>query len=359
MIDQYGWSDGLRHDFAPHAAHGLQPGRVLVQRRDVWRIVTDAGELDARVSGRFRADADDGGHPVTGDWVAADLRPDEGQATIRALLPRRTAFLRWASGPAGGRQVVAANVDVAFLAASLNADLSLRRLERYLAMTYESAAEPVIVLTKADACPDVDARVAEVAAIAAGAPVLAVSARTGQGLDALSAHLPRGRTAVLVGSSGVGKSTLVNALAGAERMATQGVIAEGARGRHTTSHRELILLPSGGLILDTPGMRELGLFDADEGLATTFADLEVLAEGCRFSDCGHSNEPGCAVRAAVEAGDLDGERLESWRKLQKELAHERRREDPIARQAEQKRWAAIHKAGRARTREKRRGPDED
>jgi ribosome biogenesis GTPase len=254
--------------------------------------------------------------------------------------------------------VVAANADVAFLAASLNADLSLRRLERYLALAYESGAEPVIVLTKADLCEDLPDRVAEVEAIAFGAPVLAVSAVTGQGLTELASRLPPGRTAVLLGSSGVGKSTLVNALAGAERMATREIIAEGARGRHTTTHRELVRLPSGGLILDTPGMRELGLVDAEAGLSATFAEVEQLAQGCRFRDCGHGGEPGCAVAAAVTAGALDPERLRSWRKLQRELDHERRREDPVARQAEQKRWAAIHKAGRARTRAKRRGPEE-
>ncbi|WP_334162015.1 ribosome small subunit-dependent GTPase A [Phenylobacterium sp.] len=353
MIEHYGWSDTLRQDFQPFAAQGFAPGRVIVQQRDLYRLVTEAGELEGRLSGRFRLDAEAGGHPVAGDWVAADLRPQEGQATIRALMPRSTAFVRWASGPVGGRQVVAANVDVALLAASLNADLSLRRLERYLATAYESGAEPVIVLTKADACEDVAGAVAEVEAIAFGVPVLAVSAVTGEGLAAVAAHLAPGRTAVVLGSSGVGKSTLVNALAGAELMSTQGIIEEGARGRHTTTHRELVRLPSGGLILDTPGMRELGLWDAEAGLSATFADVEGLAAGCRFSDCRHEAEPGCAVQAAVATGALDPERLRSWRKLQRELAYERRREDPLAREAERKLWMGRHKSAKAHMKAKR------
>lgn len=358
MIEQYGWSERLRQDFQPFAAQGFAPGRVIVQQRDLYRLATDTGELEGRLSGRLRLDAEAGGHPVAGDWVAADLRPQEGQATIRALLPRSTAFVRWASGPAGGRQVVAANVDVAFLAASLNADLSLRRLERYLATAYESGAEPVIVLTKADACEDVGALVAEVEAIAFGVPVLAVSAVTGEGLAAVAAHLAPGRTAVVLGSSGVGKSTLVNALAGAELMSTQGIIEAGARGRHTTTHRELVRLPSGGLILDTPGMRELGLWEADAGVAATFADIEVLAGECRFSDCAHEREPGCAVQAALKAGELDEGRWRSFQKLQAELAFERRREDPRAAQDNKKLWASRHKIGKARSKAKRGGLDE-
>lgn len=358
MIEQYGWSDALRHDFEPHVAQGLSPGRVIVQRRDVYRLATDAGELEARLSGRFRLDAGDGEYPVTGDWVAAELRADEGQATIRALMPRATAFVRWASGPGGGKQVLAANVDVAFLAASLNADLSPRRLERYLAAARESGAEAVVVLTKADACDDVERHVAEIEAIALGAAVIAISSRTGQGLEALAAHMRPGKTAVLLGSSGVGKSTLVNALAGSERMATKVILEEGARGQHTTTHRELILLPSGALILDTPGMREFGLYDAEGGVAATFEDVEALAAECRFSNCSHGREPGCAVQAALASGTLDPERLAAFQKLQREMSHERRKEDPLAKAADRKVWISRNKAGRARTKAKRR-IDED
>jgi len=356
LLTTYGWSERLRQDFQPYAAQGLVPGRVTVQQRGLMTVITEAGEVEARPMGRLVKASKEGGLPVAGDWVAIDDKVDP--PSIHAVLPRATAFKRWAAGPAGGLQVMAANVDVAFLAASLNADLNLRRLERYLAAAYESGAEPVIVLTKADACADVAAAVTEVEAIAFGVPVIAVSAVTGQGLDALGAHLLPGRTAVLLGSSGVGKSTLVNALSGHERMATGEIREDDARGRHTTTHRELILLPSGGLILDTPGMREFGMWDANAGIAQTFGDLEALAEGCRFRDCGHGAEPGCAVRAAVEAGTLDEDRLASWRKLQREMAHERRKEDPLARQEERKRWAAIHKTSRAWIKQKRGGWEE-
>lgn len=356
MLISYGWSQALQRDFAPLAAQGLAPARVIVQQRGRYRLATEAGEIEGRISGRFAYDAADGGYPVTGDWLAIELKG--GTAVIAQVLPRATAFTRLAAGTANARQVVAANVDVALLTASLNADLNPRRLERYLASTYESGAAPVIVLTKADLCGgEAEDLVAGVEAIAFGAPVLAVSAATGQGLDALAARLAPGKTAVLLGSSGVGKSTLVNALAGAELMATQAIRDDDAHGRHTTTHRELIRLPSGALILDTPGMRELGLWEADAGVAAVFGDVtaevERLALGCRFRDCAHQREPGCAVRAALEDGALDAERWRSFQKLQRELAYAVRKEDPDAAAAERKRWIAIHKASRARTHAKR------
>ena len=357
-LNAYGWSERLQADFEPHAAAGLIPGRIVVQQRGGYRIVTPDGEVEARASGALMRETTETERPAAGDWVAVEPRPGETTALVRAVLPRRTAFIRKASGPRGGAQVVAANADVAFLVASLNADLNLRRLERYLATTYESGAEPVIVLTKADIAEDVDASVAEVEAIAFGAPVLAISSKTGQGLDAVAAHLPPGRTAVLLGSSGAGKSTLVNALAGEERMATREIREDDARGRHTTTHRELVLLPSGGLILDTPGMRELGLWNADEGVSATFEDVEALAAACRFSDCRHRSEPGCAVRAAIEAGELPPERLAAYEKLQAELAYEHRREDPRAAQENRKLWASRHKAARAWIKQKRSGPED-
>jgi ribosome biogenesis GTPase len=355
LLNSYGWSDTLHRDFNPFAARGLVPARVTVQRRGSYRLVTEDGEIEGRISGRFAFEAADGGYPVTGDWVATELKG--GVAIITHVLPRATAFTRMAAGTAKDRQVVAANVDTALLAASLNADLNLRRLERYLATAYESGATPVILLTKADACEDPASLIEEVEAIAFGVPVLAISAATGQGLEALSALLAPGKTAVLLGSSGVGKSTLVNALAGAELMATREIREDDDHGRHTTTHRELILLPSGALILDTPGMRELALWDAEAGLAQAFAnttaEVELLAEGCRFRDCAHDREPGCAVQAAVADGTLDADRWQSFQKLQRELAHAVRKEDPMAAAAERRRWATIQKAGRARTKAKR------
>ena len=353
MLTSYGWSDTLRNDFAIHAAQGLVPGRIIVQQRGGYRLITDLGEIDARATGPLMKAASDISRPAAGDWVAVEARPGETTALVHAVLPRSTAFIRKASGPRAGAQVVAANVDVAFLVASLNANLNPRRLERYLVTTHESGARPVIVLTKADLAEFLDEDVAEIEAIASGAPVLAISAITGQGLETLNAWLQPGQTAVLLGSSGAGKSTLLNVLAGEERMATREVRAADDRGRHTTTHRELVLLPSGALILDTPGMRELGLWDADEGVSATFADIEELATQCRFRDCGHGEEPGCAIQAALEDGSLDPGRLYNFEKLQAELAHDRRRQDPVAALEHKKLWVGRHKASKQRMKMKR------
>lgn len=348
MLETYGWSGALRQQFQPYAAEGLTPGRVIIHQRGPYRIVTEAGEMSAEMSGRFVRAAEMGGFPAAGDWVAVAARLPERTATIHAVLPRRTAFIRKAAGRGRVAQVVAANVDIAFLALSLNEDLNPRRLERYLAAAHESGARPEIVLTKADLAPEAERLAAEIAGVAGGAPVHLVSARAGSGLESLSAAIRPGMTAVLLGSSGVGKSTLVNALVGAERMATREIRADDDKGRHTTTHRELVLLPGGGLLLDTPGMRELALWDAGEGLAQTFEDIEALEAACRFSDCAHGAEPGCAIRAAVETGELDPARLESFRKLKAELAYEARKDDPAARAAHKKMWAGRAKALKAR-----------
>jgi ribosome biogenesis GTPase len=356
LLTTYGWSRALQRDFEPFAAKGLVPGRVIVQQRGLLRLATEVGETEARLSGRFRHEAAEGGHPVAGDWVAAQA--GEGFALVHDLLPRRSAFVRREAGKGGGVQVVAANVDVALIALSLNGDLNLNRLERYLAATYESGAAPVVALTKADACADLEGALAAVYRVARDAPVLAVSAVTGQGLRELEGQLEPRRTAVLLGSSGVGKSTLVNALAGRELMTTAEIRASDERGRHTTTHRELIVLPSGALILDTPGMRELGLVDAEGGVARVFegvaAEVDALAQHCRFRDCAHGREPGCAVQGALAEGRLDPARLENWRKLQREEAHAREKEDPAFRKARQREWIALMKSARAHMKDKRR-----
>ncbi|CAN7237016.1 ribosome small subunit-dependent GTPase A [Phenylobacterium sp. LjRoot219] len=360
MLKFYGWGRGLQRDFAPFAARGFAAGRVLVQHRGLYRLMLDDGEAEARLAGRFRHDAEDGEHPVVGDWVAVQHEPTGGPGLIHGLVPRRSAFVRRQAG-GHGIQVVAANVDLALLTLSLNSDLNPRRLERYLAATYESGAQPVVVLTKADAVADLSAAVALIQAAAGDAPVIPVSALTGAGLKPLQDQLEPGRTAVLLGSSGVGKSTLVNALAGAPLLAVGEIRAHDERGRHTTTRRELIRLPSGALILDTPGMRELGLVDAEDGLAAAFAGIELGVEGlaadCRFRDCRHEREPGCAVQAALDDGRLAADRFASWRKLQRELHHEQLKSDPLAQEAERRVWIARMKSARTHIRNKRQGPE--
>jgi ribosome biogenesis GTPase len=347
LIQDYGWRDALQEAFAPHAAHDLSPGRITVQQRGLYLVAADAGELTAQISGRFAHAALSGEHPAVGDWVALAVRSGERAATIQAVLPRRTAFVRKAADSVATEQVVAANVDVAFLVASMNADLNARRLERYLAAAWQSGARPVVVLTKADLAADPSREIGEAERVAFGAPVLAVSVVTGEGLEALAAELKPRETGVLVGSSGVGKSSLVNALAGQTLMAVGAIREDDAHGRHTTTHRELIRLPSGALILDTPGMRELGLLDAGEGLAVIFEDIEALAETCRFRDCSHASEPGCAVRSALETGALDPGRWRSFQKLKRELAFQERKEDRVAREAHRRHWAQVAKSARA------------
>jgi ribosome biogenesis GTPase len=347
LIEQYGWSDALRVAFEPHARAGRLPGRIVVQQREAHLVVTDGGNLSARVSGRLRHEAREAGHPTAGDWVALSAKAGEGTATIHAILPRRTAFMRRAADSVQTLQVIAANIDVVFVVTSLNADLNPRRIERFLAAAWQSGARPVVVLTKADLCEQPEAQASEIATLAAGCPVLIVSVRQGLGLDSLRDQISPGETCVLIGSSGVGKSTLVNALLGEERMATQDIRAADARGRHTTSYRQLVLLPDGRLILDTPGIREVGLIDADEGLSTVFDDIEQLARNCRFRDCGHSSEPGCAVRGALDAGLLDADRWAHFQKLSRELAASGLTKDRMAQEVERRRVAAVQKTYRS------------
>lgn len=351
MIELYGWSAALQDAFAPFAAQGYAPARVAAHHRGLWRLIDAHGEVAGRLSGRFALEAAPGEHPVVGDWLAIDA-PEAGEATIHALVPRAGAFTRRA--PSGGVQVVASNVDVALLVAALNKDLNPRRLERYLVAARDSGATPVIVLTKIDLSADAASEVRAIEAIAAGAPVVAVSALTGAGLDALATWLKPGVTAALLGSSGAGKSTLLNALAGRALMGTGAIRESDDRGRHTTTHRELFRLPTGALLVDTPGMRELGLLADDEALAASFDDVVALAGACRFNNCSHANEPGCAIVAALESEALSVDRWQAYLKLQRELAFVARKEDAVADAAHRKRWKQINKAQKALYRHKAR-----
>ena len=340
----FGWHDGLREPFAAHAATGLQPARVVAEDRGSYVVQTSGGERRASVTGRFRFEAgnDPAAYPAVGDWVAVEAR-EEG-ASVHALLPRRTSVLRHAPGNRSVAQVVAANVDIVFVVASLNQDLNMRRLERYVSFAWESGAEPVVVLSKADLCDDLEGAIAAVESVAIGVSILTVSAVDGRGLDEVRARIVPGSTVAFVGSSGVGKSTLVNVLAGDELAAVAEIREDDARGRHTTSRRQLHRMPDGGLILDTPGMRELGLWNPDAGMERSFADIDALAATCRFSDCGHIGEPGCAVASAIADGDLDGSRFESWKKLEREARHLERRVDALGRAEERRKWKVISKS---------------
>ena len=338
----WGWDEARQFEYEESEAL-LPPARVVAQHRGEYVIQAPWGRGIAVAPGRmkFRATGERE-LPAVGDWVLVEPATD-GPATVREILPRRSTFVRRRAGTEGEAQVVAANVDVAFLMSSLNLDLNPRRLERYLVATLDSGAKPVVVLTKADLVTDAARIVAEVEDTAAGTEVVVVSSVDHTGLERVRSYLQPGKTVALLGSSGVGKSTLVNTLAGESLLETQEVRESDDRGRHTTTHREIFRLADGALVLDTPGMRELGLVEAEEGLDETFDEVAAVAASCRFRDCRHQGEPGCAVRAALADGSLSPDRWESYDKLQKELAFEERRRDVGAAQVAKKRWKQIHK----------------
>jgi ribosome biogenesis GTPase len=341
-LESLGWTPELAESFRPYADDGLAAGRVALQHRGAYVLYTEAGELPVELPGRMLHEAEGAADlPAVGDWVAFRPLPGEDRGLVQAVLPRRTKFSRKTTDRAAEEQVLAANVDVVFLVSALTAvDLNPRRLERYLATAWESGADPVVVLTKSDLCDDLPAALAEVEGVTFGVPVEVVSNVTGEGVDGLRRFLSGNRTVALLGSSGVGKSSLVNRLLGAETMAVRALGIDG-KGRHTTSHRELLAVPGGGLVLDTPGMRELQLWEAESGVETAFDDVEEIAARCRFNDCSHGREPGCAIKAALEDGTLAWERYDSYRHLQRELAALEQRHDKRLQAEARKRWRAL------------------
>ena len=338
---------GLTDRFAALAAMYPEwtPGRITLQEKGLYQLETELGEKWAEVSGKFRYNADVvSDFPAVGDFVMVDWNGDGGNAVIHQILPRKSCITRKAAGNARQEQVVAANIDTIFLCMSLNNDFNLRRLERYLAIAWDSGAIPVIVLTKADLCEDLPTRLAEVSSIAIGVDVLVTSALAEDGFTQVMPYITPGRTVAFIGSSGVGKSTLINCLLGEKRLDTNG-LRNDDKGRHTTTHRELILLPGGGMVIDTPGMRELGMWDSGSGIDQAFGEIEGLTAQCKFHDCSHQREPGCAIQKALREGTLSEERWNSYLKLKSETAYAEDSQSYLA--AKEKKFKDIAKFSRS------------
>jgi ribosome biogenesis GTPase len=351
-LHAYGWTDRFAAAFDELAGPHRVPARVVLEHTHIYRVATEAGEVLARVSGRLRhharARAD---FPAVGDWVVLELIPG-GDARIHAVLPRVSRFSRRAAGDVTEEQVVAANIDTVFLVAGLDGDFNPRRIERYLVVGWESGAMPVVLLNKADLVEAPERYVEEVKSAAPGVDVHAVSAKRPETLAVLRQYLAPGRTAALLGSSGVGKSTIVNRLVGFDLLRTQDVRITDSRGRHTSTARQMVLLESGGILIDTPGMRELQLWESGESTTDAFTDIADRAASCRFRDCRHLQEPGCAVRAAVTAGDLSPRRLESFHKLAAEREFQARQLDARALLEDKRKARVMGKALHKRLKEK-------
>jgi ribosome biogenesis GTPase len=334
-LELFGWNDFFATRFAPYSHQGLMAGRVTIQHKDRYVLFTDHGEVNGNVSGKFRFEVS-GLHdfPAVGDWVVYEIDSGDHSAVIHHVLERRTKFSRKVAGDRPDEQVLAANIDIVFLVMGLDANYNIRRLERHLTVASESGARTVIILNKSDLCTHLEECTQEVLSIAHGIDVVVMSALHKETVLPLQSLLTAGTTGVLLGSSGVGKSSITNLLLEKEQVKVQKVRLTDSHGRHTTAHRELLVLPNGGMIIDTPGLRELQLWSDGEGLQESFEDIEALAVSCRFRDCNHESEPGCAVRSGVEAGTIEQERYESFQKLQHETRPQGMKNNPNNRRME-------------------------
>jgi len=353
-LKNFGWNDFFEAEFAEFAKDEQRPARVSVEHRNNYELYSEFGDLIAEKSGKLFYDAEDTNLlPAVGDWVVIKHMPAEKKAFITAILPRKTKFSRKKAGSTTEEQIVAANVDTVFIMSSLNQDLNLRRIERYMAMAWDNDVKPVVLLSKADLCEDIYAKLVVVQEAFAGTDVHIISAQKKAGIDELLQHFEGNKTIAVIGSSGVGKSTLINSMLDWEKMDVSDIGLYKDKGRHTTTHRELTLVPGGGLIIDTPGMREIQLWEGAEGLSELFEDIEKLIVECKFSDCKHESEPGCAIKGAINRGELDEARFKSYKKLLSEVSYFERKQDKKAQIEEKKKWKKLTSEGKQRSAEKR------